>query len=327
MTKASLFAAAALAAFMALPGARAQEALTVAPVQIADEKAVFATVESRSVVPARARIGGTLVTLRAGEGDRVEAGQVIGMIVDDKLALQIRALDAQIAGLEAQRAQAATDLGRVEALVNRGTLPTARLDEIRTALRVAENALQARRAERSVLVQRTSEGEIEAPASGRVLDVPVTLGSVVMPGETIATLAEENLVLRLRLPERHARFLSVGDPVRLDGAAMLRDGRGRGTIGLVYPQIENGRVVADAEVKGLGDYFVGERVRVWVSAGTREAFVIPADYLLTRYGVDYVHLARADAPPMEVPVQRGRQTPDGVEILSGLAAGDRLVRP
>ena len=42
-----------------------------------------------------------------------------------------------------------------------------------------------------------------------------------------------------------------------------------GTIKLVYPQIEDGRVVADAVVDGLGDYFVSERIRVWVSAGER----------------------------------------------------------
>ncbi|MGJ5181510.1 efflux RND transporter periplasmic adaptor subunit, partial [Bradyrhizobium oligotrophicum] len=35
------------------------ETLTVTPRHVADEKAVFATVESVSVVPARGRIGGT----------------------------------------------------------------------------------------------------------------------------------------------------------------------------------------------------------------------------------------------------------------------------
>ena len=56
-----------------------------------------------------------------------------------------------------------------------------------------------------------------APAAGRVLKVPVTVGSVVLPGDPVATIAEQNFVLRLRVPERHARFLKAGDTVRIDG--------------------------------------------------------------------------------------------------------------
>ena len=59
---------AALAASTSFAGA---ETLTVAPRMVADEKAVFATVESISVVPARGRIGGTIVQLNVKEGDSV----------------------------------------------------------------------------------------------------------------------------------------------------------------------------------------------------------------------------------------------------------------
>ncbi|MHC2228782.1 hypothetical protein ACVL91_006979 [Bradyrhizobium elkanii] len=62
---------AALAAFvLSLAPARA-EMLTVAQHQVADEKAVFATVESISVAPARGRISGTVAQLNVREGDRV----------------------------------------------------------------------------------------------------------------------------------------------------------------------------------------------------------------------------------------------------------------
>ena len=51
------------AVFVALLGqyALADETLTVQSATVVDEKAVFATVESASVVPARARIAGTVV--------------------------------------------------------------------------------------------------------------------------------------------------------------------------------------------------------------------------------------------------------------------------
>jgi hypothetical protein len=145
-------------------------------------------------------------------------------------------------------------------------------------------------------------------------------------------IAEQNFVLRLRVPERHARFLKAGDPVRIDGEELGKSRPLFGAIKLVYPQIEEGRVVADAIVDGLGDYFVGERVRVWVSGGERTAFIVPAHFVATRFGVDYVRVAAAAGEAIDVPVQRGRpqprpDMPDGVEILSGLKAGDRLVQP
>jgi len=74
----------------------------------------------------------------------------------------------------------------------------------------------------------------------------------------------------------------------------------------------------------------GRRICVWVSAGDRAAIVIPARFVTTRFGVDYVKLRKNDTA-IDVPVQRGRDMPrpdmpDGLEILSGLSAGDQLVR-
>jgi hypothetical protein len=134
----------------------------------------------------------------------------------------------------------------------------------------------ARVAERSVIQQQLTEGNVLAPTSGRVLKVPLRAGTVVLPGEPVAQIAEQNFVLRLRVPERHAGFLKAGDPVHIDAAELGESDARFGSIKLVYPQIEDGRVVADANVEGLGDYFVGRRVRVWVSAGKRTAIVIPA---------------------------------------------------
>jgi RND family efflux transporter MFP subunit len=322
------------AAFMALvasaPFARA-EMLTVAPKMVADEKAVFATVESISVVPARGRIGGTVVQLNVREGDHVTRGQAIAAIGDEKLVLQIKSLDAQIDALQAQSNQAQIDFTRTEGLVERGILPRTKLDETRTALNVAENGLRARTAERAVVQQQLSEGQVLAPDDGRVLKKLVTVGSVVLPGDHIVTIAQQNFKLRLRVPERHAQFLKAGDKVRIDGAEFGEHVAKWGVIDLVYPQIEEGRVIADAIVEGLGEYFVGDRLRVWISGGERMAFVIPSSYVTTRFGIDYVRIRRGDQT-IDVPVQRGRDLPspdlpDGLEILSGIRAGDQLVQP
>jgi RND family efflux transporter MFP subunit len=310
----------------------AQDTFIVKPEKVADEKAVFATVESVRSVPARTRIGGTLVELTVKEGDAVKEGQVVANVSDEKLTLQISSLDAQILALEAQLAQAKIDLDRAQELVARGTIPKTRLDEAQTAFNVASNNLKARKAQRSVLQEQVAQGQVLAPTAGRVLTVPLTVGTVVLAGEPVATIAVQNFILRLRVPERHARFLKAGDTVRIDGEELGQDGAKFGTIRLVYPQIEDGRVIADAEVAGLGDYFVGQRIRVWVSAGERESITVPGSFIITRFGVDYARVRKDAKTVIDVPVQRGRalprpDMPDALEILSGLKAGDVLVRP
>lgn len=330
MRHATLLAAAAITLFAG--SAEATSTFKVESVAAPDDKAVFATVESRDVVPARVRTGGTIASLAVRDGDRVERGQVLATVGDPKLLLQQAALDAQIAGLKAQQAQAESDLARAQTLFKGGVATKARLDELTTAANVASNTLKARTAERAVIEQQLAEGQVLAPTAGRVLKVPVTVGTVMMSGEAVATIAQQDFVLRLRVPERHARLLKAGDPIRLDGEDIGQGAAGTGTISLVYPQIQDGRVVADAQVAGLGDYFVGERVRVWISAGERPAFIVPESYVVTRFGLDYVRLQGPGGAASEIPVQRGRPHPrpdmaDGLEILSGLHAGDVLVQP
>jgi membrane fusion protein, multidrug efflux system len=319
-----------LLAVFGVHAALAEDAYVVHSTDVADRKAVIATVEPAHRLVARARIGGTIASLTVKEGDTVAAGAQIAVVADEKLALQMQALDARIASQQSQRDQAKTDYDRVAELAKRGVSTQTQLEQTKTNLDIAERNLAAMGSDRDVIAEQASEGTVLAPGPGRVLSAPVSVGRVVMPGETIATLAEDQYILRLELPERHARFLRAGDAVRIgsrglqdEGAANTREGRVR----IVYPEIQGGRVFADVDVSGLGDYFVGERTRVYIDTGTRRIIIVRTSCVYRRAGVNYVRLGGGD----EVVVQPGETRDDGdvkrVEILAGLNDGDRLVRP
>ncbi|WP_297488671.1 efflux RND transporter periplasmic adaptor subunit [Acidocella sp.] len=313
----------------AQPAAQPASSFTVAAQSIADQKAVFATVEAAHVVPARARIGGTLISFLVQDGDRVEAGQQIAMVADPAMAQQLAASDADIAAARAQAAQAKIDFSRARTLVSSGAVSRAVFDTAKTGVNVANATLNAKIAARAALAQQIGEGAVLAPISGRVLTTPVTEGTVVLPGDPVATIAEENFVLRLDIPERHAINLHAGDPIRLDDG---NDTPQFGKITLVYPTIANGRVEADATAPNTGSYFVGQRVQVWVYAGSRAAIIIPSSFIDTRFGLDYADVKGKDGQAIAVPVQRGAPAPTpnlpgGIEILSGLRAGDVLLPP
>ena len=329
MSLRALFSTAFLA--FALPGfAHAETDFTVRLSNVVDQKAVFATVESPNVVPARTRIGGTLASLSVRQGDAVMQSNVIAVVADDKLLLQIGSLDAQIAGLQSELEQAQQDVARAETLFRQGAGARLALDQARTRLDMATAAHRARSAERGMAQQNLAEGAVLAPVSGRILTVPLTKGSVVLSGDTVATIGEQPFMLRLRIPERHAMLLKLGDAVRIDPGQLGAANGASGTITLIYPRIEEGRVVADARVSDIGNFFVGERVRVWIAAGERPSYVVPESFVHARFGLDFVRLRQADGAVVETPVQRGvaqasPDLPDGIEILSGLRAGDVLV--
>lgn len=302
---------------------------TVSEQMIQDRKTVFGTVEPVDQTIARTRLAGTVAQLSVDEGDMVEAGALLALVTDPKIAMQLSADDQRLRSLEAEIALAQTEWERSRDLLERGVGTKKRADDAKTALEVVQRRLKAMVSERGVLAQRVTEGGVLAPAQGRVLKVHVTPGSVVQPGEVVATIATGTYVLRLHLPERHARSLKEGDSVEVGegvlaakGAA-ARDGTATDRLGIVakiYPKIIQGRVVADVEVEGLGTYFVGERVRVSVAAGQRRGFVVPPEFVTRRFGLDLAQLK--DGP--EVVVQTGARTETGIEILSGLRAGDVL---
>ncbi|MBT4044964.1 MAG: efflux RND transporter periplasmic adaptor subunit, partial [Rhodospirillaceae bacterium] len=226
-----------LIAVLAAVAAPAWAEMVAQPVLVDDLKAVFGQVTSVDQTHARTRIAGTLQALSVDEGDLVTKGQVLAVVVDEKLQLQAVALDARLKSLKARRTLARTNLNRAGELRKKGAVSQARLDESQTDLDVLRQEMAALTAERNLIAQRAREGAVLAPTSGRILRVNEVAGSVVAPGEAVALIAANRYVLRLRLPERHARFIHVSDPVTVGarGSSAAAAANRAGRIRQIYP--------------------------------------------------------------------------------------------
>jgi RND family efflux transporter MFP subunit len=324
----------AAASFVALvAGAAHAKEFTVELRKVSDVKAMFGQVQSRDITPARTRIGGTLVSRAVDEGAQVKAGDVIAVVSDEKLSLQAQSLDGQLSALESQLANANDSLKRATDLLPRGFITKAAYDQARTNVDVLQHQIESMRSQRAVVAQQMTEGNVLAPKNGLVLTLSAIPGSVVLPGEAIARIAAGALYLRVGLPERHAALLQVGAPVTLaprgqDAGAIIDEAALRkGRIVKIYPEIDNGRVLADAEVDDLGDRFVGERVQIRAPVGEREVMLIPKSAVTTRSGVDYVRITRAEGPLDVAIVYAASAEPGMVEVLTGLAPGDKVLVP
>lgn len=331
---ATLSLAAALLASGASPAWAAPKYFTVQRRILTELAPVFGTIQGSRNLQARARIAGTVVSLAVKDGDHVAQGQVLAVVADSTLLSRKAALVAEIAGNRAQLAEAKLAFTRVRSLVAQGAVSRASFDKADSARQQAQSALAARLAERSTIDTQIAQGAVHAPGAGLILHVPVARGSVLLRGDTVAQLAAAPLRVRLAVPERYARFLHRGSVIRADGRQLGASGTLFGKIAEIKPVITNGRMIAYAQVRHLPGYFVGAHVQVWLPAQRHPAIVIPSAFILTLSGSDYARIEQKNDPQaaINVPIQRGGPRPspampNGVEILSGLKAGDVLVQP
>lgn len=302
------------------------ERFTIASRSVPDLKPVAATVTTRDMSEARARISGTLVQLAVREGDEVKQGQLIAVVSDQRLTYETKAVDAQVAAANAEATRARAELERVRSLYQSGVYAKARLDQAEAAAQSAEGALNAAKAQRAASAEVGAQGAILAPKAGRVLRADVPAGSVVMAGQSVATITAGDPLLRLEIPEVQARALKVGESVPVVAQDLPGIGPA-GTIVQIYPAIVSGRVTADLSVPGLRAELIGQRARVNVKVGEREALIVPSRFIQTRHGIDFVRLLGADAPT-DIPVQvASGPIADEKEILAGLNVGDVILLP
>lgn len=310
----------------------AGDSLRLTVTEIPAMKAVGAEIATRDQAEVLARIPGILTSLSVTEGDMVQKGQRIGMIVDSRTGYETSAYGAQVAAAEAEAARANADLARIRDLYNNGVYAQARLDQAVAGARAADAQVAAARAQQGASASVAGQGAVIAPASGRVLRADIPAGAPVAPGMSIATVTAGPPVLRLTLPESVAGQVHPGARVTITSDD-ISNGSRVGQVTQIYPAITGGQVRVDATLPGLTTQFVGRRVSTSVEIGTRMALVVPRSFVTTRYGMDQVQIVSVETRGGDkrlsmVPVQIAPTAdPAKVEILSGVSAGDTLFAP
>ncbi|ESQ73708.1 efflux RND transporter periplasmic adaptor subunit [Asticcacaulis sp. AC402] len=297
------------------------ETYQIAIQTISDVKPVAATLTTRQMGEATARVSGILTSLKVREGDMVAQGQVIGFVQDQRINLQTGAYDAATSAAEAQAGLAHAALARTQTLFDKGIYAQARLDQDKATAVAADANVRAARAQASASGEGARQGAIIAPAAGRVIHATVPVGSVVMAGQSVATITAGNRVVRIELPEGQVSALTVGQSLTLDANGI----RTTGAITEIYPSVTAGQVVADVTAPDLETLVIGQKIVAYVHLGSRNAVVLQRRFVATRHGLDYVRLVQKSGTILETMVQTAPTgDPEQIEILGGLSSGDSV---
>ncbi|MCE1225408.1 MAG: efflux RND transporter periplasmic adaptor subunit [Geobacteraceae bacterium] len=317
--------------------------LTLTTVKVADLPEtldVVGTVRARTSALVSARISGTVSVLHVREGDRVRKGQVLGQLDSKENVAQatgaVAAIDEAKRGLEEAQARqklADSTFGRFKKLYDEQALTRQEFDTRQTERDLAHQAV-ARAEARLRQTQEASRAagamadytKIVAPISGVIVAKQADLGSTVFPGQPLMTIDDEgSYQLELAIPESQVRAVHTGTAVQVQIDATGSNFAARVTE--VVPTSDPASRTYTAKVaipqKGVRSGMFG---RGSIALGsTIKGVLIPRNAVFERGALTAVWAVGADEIVRMRLVKTGRIQGDSVEILSGLADGDRIV--
>ncbi len=217
----------------------------------------------------------------------------------------------------------------------------AELDAAEAAAKVAESRyhdaveevnnrlgiLAEKRTELELARQQLADTVLRAPIDGAMNARQAAVGEFLNAGAPVATLVRINpLRLRLAVPERETGAIRQGQPVRLtlETDPTVYEGR----VARLAPAIseQNRALMIEAEIPNeQGRLRPGAFARAEIVVQPdRRLVTVPAEAIVTFAGVEKV-LVVENGRAVEKRVTTGRRIANRLEILSGLAVGERVI--
>jgi RND family efflux transporter MFP subunit len=281
-------------------------------------------VESLSTPALSAETSGRVVRLLVDGGSQVRKGQVLAELDGEPQRLAVASARANVARLQATLDNQRRTVDRYQELRSQAVSESMLEEAVsrRTSLEAELADAQARLAEAEYRYDRT---RIRAPVDAVVERRLISVGDFVAPGTPIVTIVGRGeLRAVLPFPERLAGQLRPGLPVTLQQPSKP-DQPITGTVTEVRPMVgtNNRAVEALVDLPDGVEWPAGGSVGAELVLASRQAVVVPANSVVRRPVGDVVYVLDGDKAA-ERRVTIGIRTATRVEVLNGLAAGERV---
>lgn len=292
--------------------------LTVSPGRVQEELQAVGSLRSNESVILRPEVSGRIAQIAFKDGQVVKRGQLL-------VALDATLNAAEVAKARAEWDLARSNLKRTEDLASQNFVSSSAQEQAASNVQVLEANLKLAEA-------RLSKMRIVAPFDGVVGIRNVSIGDYVKDGTDLVNVEDVRILkVDFRLPERYLPQIKVGQNIEVAADALPGKTFG-GTIEAVNPRIDaNGRSLelrARLDNSG-GDLRPGMFARVRVIVGERsDALLVPEEAIVPQ-GDDFYVFRVVDkggqAVAERVRIRTGVRRDARVEIVEGLASGDRVV--
>jgi RND family efflux transporter MFP subunit len=277
-----------------------------------------------------AQVPGRVVAMGVAEGDKVSAGQVVARIEASPFQDQQRQASAALTQAQAALENAQLNLTRTERLFERGIAARKEVEDARAQAAAAEAAREEARAALAIAERQVARARIASPISGQVVKRFVGIGEQVdgTPAQPLLEVANvDHVEVAARVAADHLERVSVGQHAQIASDAWA--GRSfAGEVVAIVPAVDPSTNAALVRIKVTN---AERRLKVGMFAQARIA-------LQTRKGVLVVPpsaVSRSDAgaavylvtggQATRTPVKLGLETPEAVEVLSGVKEGETVL--
>lgn len=303
---------------------------TAGPARIAGTLELLGEVklnQDRSVV-VTPRLAGVVQAVRVSAGDRVQRGQVLAIITSPALADQ----RADALAAEKRLALARQTHEREKQLWEDRISAQQDYLAARQALQEAEITVERERQKLAALGATVTAGtqglaqlEIRAPIAGVIVDKKISVGEALKEDAAIFQLADLSSVwVELVVPAQDLARVQAGAQAHVKAAAFEAEGEGRlSHVGALVGEQSRSAMARVVLANPQGLWRPGLPVSVTLRHAEAEvAVAVTADAVQTLEGRPVV-FARRGQQFEALAVKAGRADGQHVEIVQGLAAGER----
>lgn len=272
------------------------------------------TTSANESVVITAEATGRVESINFDDGDFAEASAIL---VQLQTSQEQASLAAAAANLRTQKSQ----FERLQNLLKQNLIAQTTLDD-------QANILQAAEAQFEIARVNVANRTILAPFAGRLGIRRVSPGALVSPGVEIVTLDDLSTIkLDFSVPETYLDVLREGLEIETRSAAYRgRSFLGRVTVTASRVDPVTRTVVVRAELPNEENLLrPGMLMTVDLIQNRGETLLVPEESVFPVGEQQFVYRVENDDTVRRIPIKTGRRRPGEVEVLDGLAAGDRVV--
>jgi RND family efflux transporter MFP subunit len=315
------------AAAGAATGPERVETERVATARLRATIAASGTVAAKRITEVGSEVPGRIVAVLVDVGDAVEAGAPLFRIDPGPYQMALQEAEAGLVLARAQSANASEEAQRLSLLLEQKVASQQRYDQLRTQAEVARAQVAQMEARVAKARRDLAQTEVCAPYAGSVVERRAHEGAMTGQGAILVLQESGALEAILNVPEATPVAVRAGDGLRLfvEGLPDPIEAAVTSVSQRVDPGTRTYEVRADVS-DASGQLKAGSYARAELSVARAEARpVVHRSALLTRDGRTFV-LRVEDGVVRYAPVRVGVSEAEQVELLSGVAEGDVVVR-
>jgi len=273
------------------------------------------------------KLMGRIIRVPVQAGDRVAKGQVLADLESRDLAAGVDQARAGLTMAEANRMNARAQFDRMTDLHSRGSVTDKNLEDAQARIQVTDAAVSQAMAAKDAAEAMFSYAVVRSPLTGWVTKRMVEAGDMASPGQPMFVLEDlSRIKVNLQVPEAHVVSISKGTPVEIvfDVLGESFDA----VVDNVVPSADSASRTYQVQViLGNKDGVIkgGMFARATFEGEPRQALLVPPSAIITRGQLTGVFILNDDDVARLRWVRTGPVSDRGVEILSGLSAGERYV--